>query len=715
MKKLNIIFSLIIIILTIFTACFLYDFYQKDIYYPYYGKKNIQLLNIPSDSNISSEDFISVMDRASNNSVILEKTTTDSEGSILIHYVSLEKLNLLKYILKTRDYSRSEKCVSTIQKSIDDQNCILISDFLNNDKHTYMLMNDYIITGNSLSGQYNAYYDNQDDLNDFYNSVSEILDIDVTTNTNNTFSTSENSTEFIILCYIIIVGILLMMLLFFNIFGVYKDSRIIGIYKLNGFSDFRVFRKMVKKYFLLLIGLSLISFIISLLIIKNIDIFFIIILFVALAFISILQILIYYLSVFIISRKIKLFDLIKNVSLTETIIKANMLFKTIALGIIIIGVLLSLIQFNNYNQRKKILSDFNDYANYAVFGEFYMAGDSESFLGNSDEMDEAELQLYQFLNNYDIIYADFRAYKTMTEKEVFAFSQPTQNGNKRYKYAKVDYNYVNKIGIKDNVTHQNITLDKDMGYTLILIPEKYEAELENIKLYYYEYHEKKDTDQFIIYENDKMPTLNPNVVENSEYKIDCPIMKVISPNNVSLRLISVFGSGYETPLKINLENYEDENTFYNEIAFKLVELKLDDNLKADVFYTIGEIFNVELLKLSQQIIGITILIVMFLILYLNIIFQNVMLFFQSQFKKIAVYKLHGYSDYKILKSTVNMNLIFDSLVLLAIFIAFYKYFTILTFVFIYITVCSFDYILYNIIIKYKLKNFVSNAIKGGEL
>lgn len=715
MKKLNIIFSFVIIILTILTACSLYDIYQQKTYYPYYGKKSVQLLNIPLNSNISSNDLIGIINVASNNNVILEKVTTDSDGSILIHYVSLEKIDSLKAVFPRQNYNISEKCVSTIQNSIDNQKCVLIRDFLANDKHSYMLLNDYISTESSLSGQYNVYYDNQTNLNNFYNDVSLILNMDVVKNANNSFSISQNSIEFITLGYIIIASILLIMLFFFNIFGVYKDSKIIGIYKLNGFSDFRIFRRLVKNYFSVLMWLSLISFVISIFVIKNINIYFVLILFIVLSFISILQILIYYLSVFIISRKIKLSDLVKNVSLTETIIKANILFKTITLGIIVIGILLSLVQFKIYNQRKHILSDFNEYSNYAVFSKFYMAGDSESFAGNSDKMDEAELELYKFLNNYDIIYADFRTYKTMTREEAFAFSQPTKNGYKRYKYAKIDYNYVNKIGIKDSTTNQNIILDENMDYNLILIPKKYEAELENIKLFYYEYYDKNETDTFMIYENKKMPTLNPDVLENGDYKIDCPIMKVLSPNNVILRSVSAFGIGYETPLKINLEKYANKFFFYNEIANKLVELELSDNLKSDVFYTIGEIFNVELLQLSQQIIGITILISMLFILYLNIIFQNIMLFFQSQFKKIAVQKLYGYSDYKILKSTVNTNIMFDSLVLFAIFIAFCKSYTILEFLLIYISVCSLDYILYDIIIKYKLKDFVSNAIKGGEL
>lgn len=717
MKKINIknILILISLIFTSILMCSWYDEYNKNqLYNSDYDYSYSNSIFISSKIDMTLEKIKNIVSIANSNSILIEKNVIKNDNNIKgnYHYLSMNNLKDLTDKFNISNYASSKKGITTY---LNDNQYILINDFLKNDFHTFLLFDDYYNNNINFSGEYKIFYNDKKDYEKFITDISSYLNVSKSDLTSSSFSRTTSNFEMLKTIYIIVTAIILISVFVTNLFSSFKKSNEIGIYKLNGISNFRIIKYLISKDLISLTLMSTIIFIITNILIKNNSLYFAILLFIAFLIILLLELLLCTISVIFIIKKVQLSNLIKKKSLTSGIIKFNSFFKIIVLGIIIVLVSIIMTQLITFNNRKKELKLFEKYSDYSVFARFYEGNDFNSIVGSSDSLDEAELELYKYLNDYDIVYVDFKTYFIKSQEEANYYSLPTTQGNKKYKYGTIDYNYLDNLNLTNSITNQKIVIEKNYSSNIFLIPYSLSNEVESFKSFYYEYYDPKENDLFIVYNDKDIPSLSPEIAKEKGYLISSPIMRVITPNNVKLRDVNVYGSGYDTALKIKTGNTDEKIDFYNKIHSKLVELKLDDNINLNVFYTYSELFDTELNSVRQQILTFTIILLLLIICYIYVIIQANLLYLKNEYKTISIKKLNGFSNFKIFRNHILNSFIISAIVILIVVAFFNRYFNLMYILISGIIGLLIEFVFSLIIIKIAAGKYIVIAIKGGEL
>ena len=717
MRKISINSILILtsLILTTVLMCTWYDEYTKNnLYNSNYNYRNNDFIWIPSKANITPEKMNSIVSLAKDNSVLLEKNTIETNHNIksTVHYVTFDNIETLSDFFHIHSDISGKKGISTYFINDD---FISIKDFLNNDFHVFMLFDEYDSNNTNFTGEYKIFYNDKENYDDFITELSAYLDLSKPDLNSSTFLKTTSNFDTIKSIYMICMIMILISIFVTNLFSAFKKSNEIGIYKLNGFSYWKILKYLVSKEFRNCLLVSIVIFVISCVMIKNCDIYFALLLLFTYMIIQLLQLLISAFSIVLILKTMKLSNLIKKEKMTTGVMKFNSFFKIVTLGLMLVLTSIVITQLINFNNRKNDLKIFEEYSDYSVFARFYEGEDFNDIAGDSELLDEAELSLYKYLTNYDIVYADFKTYSIASREEENFYNTPTREGNKKYKYGTIDYNYLDDLNLIDSATNQKIEISKMYNSNVFLIPKSLSGEVENFKKFYYEYYNQKENDLFIVYNDTQIPSLSPEIASDNHYLISSPIMRVITPNNISVREVNVFGSGYDTALKIKTGTKEEKTEFYNKIYPTLVELNLDDNINSDVFYTYDELFEVELNEVKQQIATFSILLVLLLICFIYIIVQANLLYIRNEYKTIAIKKLNGFSNAKVFGNKILNSLIISVVIMLVVIIFFHKYFN-----WIYILISGvisliMELILSLIIIKITANKYIAEIIKGGEL
>lgn len=715
MRKVNYFLYLILLLFSFFLIVSWYDNSNKDaMYNSYYDKDNKQVINISSKVQISAEQIKEINNISYDYDIIIEKRVFDESNDVTIHYLNLKDFTCVENILNVNIKDENINEISTL---VDEGSGIFIKkDFLDNDRHIFKFFDLFIDENSNYTGQYIIYYDSQQEYNDFLTDISNYLNISDTELLSNGFSLTVTSFSQFINIYIIIFILLVFSLFISSLFFICKRGNEIGIYKLLGFSAKDICKNIILKENKFHMITTIILYLILNLIIKNNDIKFMIYSALIFVLVNILNMITTIVSIIVIQRKIKLSDLVKGKKLTNEIIKFNMFFKIVLFGTVLTFTLFLGINLKLLFERKQELDSFVKYIDYGVFSQFYQGDDINSFIGSSDELDISEMELFKYLEqNYDVVYADFRNYFPKNREEENFYNSLTANGNKRYKYGKIDSNYLLDLGLIDVNTGNIIMVEREEQGNVFLIPESKQQELEQFKSFYYEYYEEKKTDQFIVYRDIQIPSLSPEIASDTHYLIDAPILKVVTINNIELREVSVYGVGYDTPLKIKFSNLYNKYQFYDDICMKLKELNLNDNLNVDTIFTFSELFNNEINEISQQIFSVVSLLILLIFLYIYVLVQSIDLYLKDSCKEVAIKKLNGFDDLKIFKVLVINELALVNLITIIIFIIFHKSYFISE-MFIFGLLINFIQIVFlTIVIKFKFKNFVIKTIKGGNI
>lgn len=717
MKKININNMLIIIsmILTSILICSWYDEYQKNLLYNsnYNYNYNNNIL-ISSKIDTSSENIKDIVAIANSNSVLLEKIVIKKNNKIQgnYHYLSISNLKDLCDKFNIVNYEKSKKGITTY---LEDDNFILVNDFLENDYHTFLLFDDFYNNNTNFSGEYKVFYNNKNDYDSFITEVSSYLGITKSDLSPLSFSKTTSNFETAKSIYTVIIIIMMISVFITNLFASFKKSREIGIYKLNGISNFKIVKNVIFRDFKILVLCAFLIIVLTNIFIKNHSFYFWLLLLVSILIILMLELFLCVISVLVIIKKVQLSNLIKKQNLTLGIIKFNNFFKIIVLGTIIVLTSIVVTQLIAFNNRENALKSFEKYSDYSVFARFYEGDDFNNLTGNSDALDEAELDLYKYLNNYNVVYVDFKNYFIRSQEEANYYSTPTKQGNKKYKYGTIDYNYLDTLNLIDIITGQKIVIEKYNKNNIFLIPESLSNEVESFKNFYYEYYKPKEEDLFILYKDKCIPSLSPEIAEETGYLISSPIMRVITPNNVEIREVNVYGSGYDTALKIKTGSSIEKEDFYNKIYPTLVDLNLDDNINSKVFYTYSELFETELDSVRKQILTFSIILLLISICYIYVIIQENLLYFKNEYKTMSIKKLNGFSDLKIFRNHIINSLIISIIVIFIVIAFFSRYFNIKYILISGIIGLMIEVILSIIIINITANNYIVNAIKGVEL
>lgn len=711
--KINSFLYFLFILITIVFITNWYDEINKDkLYNSNYGYKYSKNFTISSKVKIDSDTLKEIDNLSKQYNIILEKKVTDINNNNTIHYLNMDNYSNLINLFKLKNQDNI-KGISTIKDKSN--NYIIKKDFLNNDFHIFKLFNDYYNEQTNYTGEYKALYNSNNDLDKFISELSIILNTDYDNIFSNGFSITKTNQTTINKIYLIVTAIMIISLFIVDLYSIFKNSNNIGIYKLLGFSKYKIIKYQILEDLKYNLIISILMALITIIFIKNISILFILILILSLITIMLIKLIITILSVNIICKKLKIINLIKKQNITEKIIKFNLFFQVITFGIILTLSLFVGIEFKMLLNKKTELNSFKQYSEYAVFSQFYIGNDNDSLIGGSDDIDVAEENLYKYLSELNIVYVDFRNYFPKTKDEENYYNTLTENGNKKYNYGTIDFNYLKDLKLINYYTNEVIDVDSKTTNVIFLIPSSMVDELSKFKRFYYEYYDKNDNDQFIVYKDTLIPTLSPYIVEDNHYSINSPILKIITPNNIKIREVNVFGSGYDTSLKIKINNYKTKQDFYEEILPKLVELGLNDNLNIDTIFTYNELFSNEINTIMSNLTLLITVLLLLIFIYFYILFQTYGIYIKDKFREIAVKKLNGFSNYKIFKDYIINNISIINIVLIIVFYIFRNSYNVHELLMIQIFVNAINLLIIVLIIKIKFKDFIVKVIKGGEI
>ncbi|QSZ27661.1 DUF1430 domain-containing protein [Aceticella autotrophica] len=462
------------------------------------------------------------------------------------------------------------------------------------------------------------------------------------------------------------------------IYYIFYESKRIGIMKMHGLSNIRLWfiicGKLITIIFILTAAVSLLVA----LIIKDTTSQFVgsVIIFQFKAYLIMMAISI---IPYIYISRIKISDAIKNRKDTNGIFTINMLLK---MGCSILAVMVGLSIFSQYAEirtKQENLKNWEQSKDYGIFYPVNIGNDIEDVQqGSRKETAIEAVELYPVLNKMGAVLIDALSY----EERALLMNKGTDN----IRSIKVNPNYLQRFPVYD-LHNQPVHISEDTCDWILLVPEKYynrENEIMNyfhkdrIDAYDAEEHcfgrlvpdSVKNQHIKIIWltNNQKIFSFNPKVFPAENNMIIDPIIQVITEKNsiCADRVNLINGHGGSDPLKVKLINRDTALTL-RMLESELKRLKLDDNLQQLITvdqYVLQQIYDLQkwmnhlLLIIMGLIVGLLILMV-----------QNLTIFFNKYQQKFIVRRLFGTGFFRTYKEYIllfTLTWIFQLLICLIV-------------------------------------------------
>lgn len=444
---------------------------------------------------------------------------------------------------------------------------------------------------------------------------------------------------------------LTLIILLLMVYSIFHQSKTIGIYKLHGISNIRIWFKIIGKT-LLITGAS--SLIISSLIcpfIPNAHLNFLLS--------TTTNILITYISMLTVSfipyayiSKLKLHHMVKNRKNTTLILSLNTLTKVVCSVLLII--LVNQINHQNIGIKEyhTNVKEWEQNKNYGVFYPLYIGYDEDDLSDGSIKFNSVTAnRLYPILNKMGSLFIDAREYEELALIL-----------NKNYKGIRtitVNNNYLKQYPIYD-INHKQVQIEEEESHWIILIPQKYrdressivdffennrniwgKYEQSNYNIKVPEYLKKQPIKIIWLSDNQNIFSFNPDVFPTEKYSIIDPIIEVVTENNsFTSDRNGILGNGGTDPLKIKLIE-QDTAITYKTLLPTLRNLKLDDNLKTLV--TVNEYMLLKINQLNNELKLNLILLGGLLVGFLLLIIQHSLVLYSRYQKTFIVRRLFGLS------------------------------------------------------------------------
>ncbi|PEA54709.1 bacteriocin-associated protein [Bacillus pseudomycoides] len=439
-------------------------------------------------------------------------------------------------------------------------------------------------------------------------------------------------------------------LLCFLIYYVFNDAKRIGVIKMHGVSNIRLWFIVIGRTIASMFVLSLLISILAAAFVKNVTSGFIY----TIVFdqcktyltITVLSLV----SYFYIS-KIKVNQIIKNRKDTKGIFVFNTLLKvTCSIIFVLLGTSI-LEQYITVKDKQENLKNWEKNKDYGVFYPLSVGNDEEQ--QKADKMVSIiNGELYPILNKMGAILIDSKEYEELTISKDY----------KGIRSVTVNNNYLHEFPLYD-IHNQRVQVSEDMENWMLLVPEKYQNREKEILRFFeewrkpaIEYEEKRmhrevpnhlrnrKIDIIWIKNNQEIFSFNPDVYKSDNNKIRDEIIEVMTKKNsfVGERDL-ILGGGAKDPLKIKLID-RDAGLTYKVLEPELKRLGLVDNLKYLVtvdqdilkdIYDMQKTMKMLLTVTSGLLVGI-----------LFLVTQNMIIYFNKNQQKIVVHRLFGVSFFR---------------------------------------------------------------------
>ncbi|MEK4518198.1 DUF1430 domain-containing protein [Paenibacillus sp. FSL H8-0122] len=459
-----------------------------------------------------------------------------------------------------------------------------------------------------------------------------------------------------------IYGVAVVLLIYY----LFNESRRIGILKMHGISNVRLWYILVGKLITFVFIFSVaISLLLALLVNNTTYIFIYTVMFNQFK-VYVLLIILSLISYLYIMR-IKIISIIKHYKYTNHIFVLNMLIKV---GCSILLVLIGLSTWSEYTSINDKQHELKNWEHSKDYGVLYLVNngyDGDRIFG-SDSLFEltSHDELYFMLNKMGAILIETQSYE---EDQLLL-----DRNWKGIRSIKANNNYLQEFPVFD-IDHKAVQISEDTSDWVLLVPEKYRDKekeilsffrnmrknnMENDQGFYKKEIPNRLKNQKIdikwINNNQKIFSFNPKVFPSENNVIVDPIIEVVTEyNSVLTDRDTILGRGPGDPLKIKLMN-RDPLLTYKMLEPKFKELKVDDNLKHLVTidqYILEEIYQKEI-AMKESLLTIVGLVSGFILLTT----QNIIIYFNKNQHKLIVRRLFGtgffrtYKEYVILFSLV---------------------------------------------------------------
>lgn len=486
-----------------------------------------------------------------------------------------------------------------------------------------------------------------------------------------------------------LLGLIICFLLFalLSVFYAVNNTKRIGVLKLNGYSNFHIWKSMIENIVFIMISAALILDILFLFLVTGMTRDFLLHL-VILQLLLLGVFLVLSLLIYLIIKKNTIGNLIKNkkpiklITSITYIIKNGLLLIMIALVVAVSGV------FVDIKKEYKQLSQWKEVGSLALLVNVDVGNDIESFSQGKTTLSTDFAQYYDQLNKEGAIYINVEKF---TPHEQFKTKINEKTGEIGY----VDYfnpklvpeNYVNNTFYINPNYIKNYPIFDSSGHKIhisendertILIPDTMASSKDALlSLYKSDYIQSilSDAGHFhkkisgiptvkmkaILYKADKKGyfTFNDDYA-STDYKVYNPIFVVMPQSSMTEGEKSdIQVSGLPSPLKINLHG-EDSSQYNQQIGAKVKKFHLDDNnLK---YMTINEIFGTQIESLKKAMIEYVMAVIISFMAMFLLTLQMSQMVLEIKKKKYCIQKLYGYKFIDRFKLILVINIIIELIV-----------------------------------------------------
>lgn len=586
-------------------------------------------------------------------SIYYKRLTKGDETQSTYIYVNdneyLSKFSVRNGRMLQKEDMNENKFISTKNKNSSEQVGTLSSFCKENEFEIYtlgnMLEKDY-----SFGGECYISFNEKTDTDIFIKDLEKEINVPgIQIVDNQSIDIPTNSNMWIILLIYFVVLLLIL-------YDLLKSYKKIGVEKLLGNSDLRIYTKRILELIKLYIVIFLISNI-AMAIIKFHDLNSYVITFLSkllrmnlmlgLIFVVMSSIPLIYIN------KISIINMLKNKRLTTEILVFNFFIK-----IIMVTLLTFIVNqgVSNFDRIKNVFSDsfkqWEDVKDYAIIPQLINITPD---VVDTDEFTQNQKELYDYFNDKGAILANFGEYSPgIREIRKSETSSDYERNN-----VTVNPNYLDKYPIYDLNGDQISISEEDENY-IVLIPEIYKQdEQEILKLFdrwkqakFGAKSENQPNKIIWIKSNQKLFSMQIDINPNENNYVDDAIVHVMTKKNASLVNYNIILGIADSPFKIKVDDYKNPNETIMPILKQYNYDKYVENILC-----ISEQTASESKSIKDMITFLSISILLTVCSLILVIVQNIHNFFDKYKKIIAIKKLNGYTMYDKYKQYFVMSIL----------------------------------------------------------
>lgn len=409
----------------------------------------------------------------------------------------------------------------------------------------------------------------------------------------------------------------LVFLLIILLIWLLDNTKRMTVYSLNGNSVFTIIRKTFFYPVLAVMFLAMAISYLFLLEIKSFDVL------VTQFFLSALFLLVVLLAL-LVTRKLSLRNQLNQKSYTQKLIIPIFLLKFLLLFLSLTNFSqLSDLFFTVIEPSSKLSAESEK---YAVLFPMFIGKDYQALINHGNgQYNVDDTELYNHLDNQGMLILETTNY----------FSSPEDGPLE--KAITVNTNYLEKYPVI-NTLGETIKIDKMESAKVVLIPEKFSDNYNEIAEYYaFAFQEAiEDIDFYLIKDKQNIKTFDPKhpVITNPNV-----IRVQTQKNSTSNRRHFISGGSYDGPVFVNVEQTAEET--YQELLPMLKKATLDDNFTSLV--PLQDVRAVELIGLVGDVKTYAFDLIVALIFVYTLISYITLMYFNQNKIKFSIMRLNGLS------------------------------------------------------------------------